>query len=80
MEIISKFLYLTFFFDVDHFLKSLLNLLQYCYCFMFWYFGCEACGTIAPQLGIEPTTPALEGEVLTTGQPGKSLYLTFKNN
>ena len=27
-----------FFFDVDHFLKSLLNLLQYCFCFMFWFF------------------------------------------
>ena len=28
-----------FFFDVDlYFLKSLLNLLQYCFCFMFWCF------------------------------------------
>ena len=24
---------------MDHFLKSLLNLLQYCFCFMFWFFG-----------------------------------------
>ena len=23
------------------FKKSLLNLLQYCFCFMFWFFGCE---------------------------------------
>ena len=23
---------------MDHFLKSLLNLLQYCFCFMFWFF------------------------------------------
>ena len=37
------------FFDVDHFLKSLLNLLQYCFCFfMFWFFGREACGILAP--------------------------------
>ena len=28
---------------------------------------------LAPQLGIEPITPALEDEVLTTGPPGKSL-------
>ena len=26
------------------FLKHLLNLLQYCFCFMFWFFGCEARG------------------------------------
>ena len=29
-------------------------------------------GVIAPQPGIEPAPPALEGEVLTTGPPGKS--------
>ena len=37
----------------------------------------EACGILAPQQGIEPTPPALEGEVLTTGPPGKSLVLFF---
>ena len=40
---------------------------------MFCFFGCEACGILAPQPGIEPTPPALEGEVLTTGPLGKSL-------
>ena len=45
---------------------------------MFWFFGCEACGILAPQPGIEPTPPALEGEVLTTGPPGKSLDSSFK--
>ena len=40
---------------------------------MFWFFGPEACGILAPRPGIEPTTPALEGEVSTTGLPGKSL-------
>ena len=29
-------------------------------------------GISAPQPGIEPALPALEGEVLTTGLPGKS--------
>ena len=40
---------------------------------MVWFFGHEACGVLAPWLGIEPTSPALEGEILTTGPPGKSL-------
>ena len=33
---------------------------------MFWFLGCEACGILAPQPGMEPTTPALEGKVLRT--------------
>ena len=40
---------------------------------MLWFFGLEACGILAPQPGIEPTSPAWEVEVLTTGLPGKSL-------
>ena len=35
-------------------------------------FGCEACGILAPRPGIEPTPPALKGEVLATGPPDKS--------
>ena len=38
-----------------------------CYCFMFWDFGHEACGIIAPWPGIE-----LEGEHLITGPTGQS--------
>ena len=38
---------------------------------MFWFFGLEACGILAFRPGIEPTTLALEGEVLTYGPPGK---------
>ena len=65
---------LFFFFNFlcGPFLKSLLNLLQYCFYFMFWLFGHQACGILAPRPGIEPSPPALEGEVLTTGPPGKS--------
>ena len=44
---------------------------------MFWFFGPKACGILAPQPGMEPTPPALEGEVLTTGPPGKSQWLLF---
>ena len=40
---------------------------------MFWFFGHKACGILALQPGIKPTPPALEGKVLTTGPPGKSL-------
>ena len=43
---------------------------------MFWFFGREACGILAPGPGIKPAPPALEGEVLTTGPPGKSLCVS----
>ena len=46
---------------------------------MFWFFGCEACGILAPPPRIEPAPPALEGEVLTTGQPGNSPQEPFLN-
>ena len=39
---------------------------------MFWSFGPEVCGILAPWPGIEPAPPTLEDEVLTTGPPGKS--------
>ena len=46
--------------------------------YVFGFFcGCEARGILAPWSGIEPASPALEGEVLTTGLPGKSLPLPF---
>ena len=54
-------------------LKSLLSLLQHCFCLMFFGFlAWEACGILAPQPGVESTPLALEGEVLTTRPPGKS--------
>ena len=49
------------------FLKSLLNLLQYCFCVMFWVWG-----DLSTTPGIEPPSPALEGGVLTTRSPRKS--------
>ena len=61
------------FFWCGPFLKSL-NLLQYCFWFLFWFFGCEACGILAPQLEMEPASPALEGKVLATEPLGKSQY------
>ena len=51
---------------------SLMNLLQYHFCFMLWFFGQEAYGILALQPGMESKHPDLEGKVLTTGPPGKS--------
>ena len=39
---------------------------------MFWFIGHDACEILIPLPGTEPTCPALEGEVSTTGPPGKS--------
>ena len=36
-----------------------------------------ACGILAPQPGIKPMSPALEGGFLTSGPPGKSLLIAF---
>ena len=36
------------------------------------HFSFLACSILAPQLGIEPTSPALEGEFLTVEPPEKS--------
>jgi len=70
------FSFLSFFW-CEPFLKSLLTLLQYCLCFLFWFFGYEACGILPPQSVIEPILPALQGKVLTTGLSAKSLELPF---
>ena len=45
------------------------------YVLVFW--GYKACGILTPQPGIKPTPPALEGKVLTTGLPGKSVPGSF---
>ena len=48
--------------------------------FLFYFLVFLECGVLAPRLGIEPTPSALEGEVLTTGLPKKSLQETFYPN
>ena len=69
---------------VDHYLKSSLNLLQYCFCYTLSFLGHKVWGILIPWPGIEPAhPPSLEGEVLTTGPPGKSLnqillFLAFR--
>ena len=46
-------------------------------CFLNFWLHPSACGTLFPQLEIEPVPPALEGGVLATGLLGKSLFLCF---
>ena len=43
--------------------------------YVFGVFGLKACEIVASWPGIEPKSSALEGKVLTTGLPGKSLEL-----
>ena len=60
----ALFFFLRFFW-CGPFLKSLLNLLQYCFCFMLWFFGHKACGILAPRPGIKPVPPpAVEAQSL----------------
>ena len=75
----SQLLHPVFFlFLMQTFFFNLLNLLQYCFCYTpFVFFGHEACEISAPRPGIETPPPALEGKVLITGPPGKSLTRSF---
>ena len=52
-------------------------MIQYYFCFMFWFFDLEACGIFISPTG--DRTHTLHGKVkaLTTGQPGKSLKNYF---
>ena len=44
-------------------------------CVLSWF---VVCGILVHWPGIKPTSPALQGEFLTTGPPGKSLKHNFK--
>ena len=59
------------------FLKSLLSLVQYCFCFMFLFFVHEACEILVPYPGTKPTPCALDSS-LNHWTPGKSQVLWFK--
>ena len=72
-----KIFFKDFVFWIGTVLTSLLNFLQYCFCFTMCFFGCEICGILAPQPGIEPVPPALEGRFLTTRPPWKSFYFRW---
>ena len=48
----------------EPFLRSLLNLCQYCVCPMYWFSGHQTCGSLAPRPGVELSPPAAEGRSL----------------
>ena len=70
-------MYFQDFFDVDFFKALIEFVTPLLLLFTFWFFGCTACEILAPRLEIEPAPPVLEGEVLTTGPPGKSIAHMF---
>lgn len=49
--------------------KVFTEFVKYCFCFKFWLLGHESCGILTPQLGTDPTPPALEDEILITEPP-----------
>ena len=67
---------LSFFLFFKVFIEFVTILLPFFFS-LFWFFGPKACGVLAPWPGIEPTHPALEGEILTTGPPGKSSHVSL---
>ena len=62
-----------FFLGMDHFLSHYWICYNITSVLCFSFFGYEVCEFLAPQPGIKPTPHELEGEVFTTGPPGKSL-------
>ena len=62
---------------MDHFYSIYCIVSVFCFCF----FGHKPCGILTPWSDIEPTPPALEGEVLTSGLPWKfpkNVFFIFK--
>ena len=39
-----------------------MEFVHHCFCFIFWWFGCKAYGSLPHQSGIEPAPPTLEGK------------------
>ena len=64
----------AFFFLILYWICYNIASIFFMHCF---FFDHEACGILAPWPGIEPSTPALEGEALTTGPPPKSRTWAF---
>ena len=46
--------------------------------YIFVFFGHNVCVILAPQPEIKPAPPGLEGKVLTTGPPEKSLEFLIR--
>ena len=62
-----------FFFWCGPFLKSLLNLLQYCFCFMFLFFSPQCIWGLSSLTRDQTLSPCIGRRSLTTGLSGRSL-------
>ena len=75
----TLFFFQFFFFWCGPFSKSVLNLLQYCFCSMiFGPLAMRPAGSHLLNQGLNPCAPKSEVEISTTGAPGKSLYTLLK--
>ena len=57
--------------------------IEYCFCFIFYFFGHEAHGLLAPQPGIEPVSPCIGRQILnpwTTREAPKLLIIASNLN
>ena len=71
------FFFFLRFFWCRPFKKYLLNLFQYCFCFMLWFFGHQPCEILAPWPGMESAPPASEGETSSLDCQGSPLRFCF---
>lgn len=53
--------------------------MQFSFLFFFWLRKARWCAILFPNQGSNPSSPAVEGIVLTTGQPGKSRKRFFQS-
>ena len=68
--IVKTFLFSSrFLFDVGHFLKVFIEFVTM-FLFYVLVFGLKACRILAPQPGIKPGPPEMEGKVLTSRVQG----------
>ena len=64
---------------MDFFLKSLLNLLQYCFCFMFCFFCHKAWRISVPHQGLNMHPLHLEAKPYPLGHQGNHWLSTFNH-
>ena len=74
-----KELLYAFFFDVEHFLNTLLSLLQYCFCFMFYFVLPRGMWDLRALAWDRTCIPFMGRRRLSPGSPGKSqtIYIWF---
>ena len=66
-----------YFFYVDHFKSIYLVTVLFLF-YLFIFLVVSHVGILAPQPGLKPEPPKLEGKVLITGPPGKSHVFLVK--